>query len=286
MDAGQVPEAAAHRETMEEAGVAIELKGVLRVEQSPRRLRFIFAASPIDPEAKAKSVADAESNGGAWLTLEQLADGRRLRGSELCDWGRELVDAGATVDDVAPLAHLVTAAGVPDGELVPTGVSLEDWILGSRPKVDSVSVLGSPELMSIREDGWTRRTGCPVAYSYTVLVRTGGDDGTITHALSAVPFEKAGLILCAAADAMTEAAHDAPWHWDGVLRIEYLLHGVQSASFHAVLVATMPDLDPGTSLPPLTPRSALYAELTRTLTPVPVGSFLTHEGADIDLHLQ
>jgi phosphatase NudJ len=96
---------AAIRETREEAGIAIVLEGIVRIEHSPRqdgaRLRVVFVASPAD-DRPAKSQPDAESLGAAWVTLPELA-GYSLRGEEV----RELfahVAAGAPIYPLSVLA--------------------------------------------------------------------------------------------------------------------------------------------------------------------------------------
>lgn len=52
MDYGESFAEAAHRETLEEAGIKVNLKGVLRVEHSCQgvgvRMRVLFFAEPID----------------------------------------------------------------------------------------------------------------------------------------------------------------------------------------------------------------------------------------------
>jgi phosphatase NudJ len=76
---------AAVREVYEETGVPIRLDGILRVEHSPGdavRVRIIYTGTPID-DTEPKTMADDESLGAAWLTLDEIRV-RPLRGSELC----------------------------------------------------------------------------------------------------------------------------------------------------------------------------------------------------------
>jgi len=76
---------AAVREVFEETGVPVRLDGILRVEHSPGdgvRVRVIYTGTPID-DTEPKTMADDESLGAAWLTLDEIRE-RPLRGSELC----------------------------------------------------------------------------------------------------------------------------------------------------------------------------------------------------------
>lgn len=90
--------AAAIRETQEEAGIDVELTGVLRVEHTPLggedRIRVIFAAKPKDELQAPKSVPDHESNGAAWVTLAEFLSKPRKRGMELMEWGRYIEEGG------------------------------------------------------------------------------------------------------------------------------------------------------------------------------------------------
>ena len=74
MDAGENYAQAALRETSEEAGVSVTLKGILRIEHSPSktgptggfyvRQRVIYYAEPADPlKCVPKSIPDFESAG-------------------------------------------------------------------------------------------------------------------------------------------------------------------------------------------------------------------------------
>lgn len=82
---------AAIRETIEEAGVDVELKGILAIEQTPHRgyvrQRMIFYAEPKDLEQAPKTIPDFESAGACWATAEEIRNSRRrLRGSEPLEW--------------------------------------------------------------------------------------------------------------------------------------------------------------------------------------------------------
>lgn len=101
---------AVRRETLEEAGVPITVRRILRIEHAPladyTRVRVFFLAEPSD-DTPPKSTSDEESLEAGWFTLEEL---RRLplRGTEaadICAW----VADGATG---APLS-LLTDEGAP-----------------------------------------------------------------------------------------------------------------------------------------------------------------------------
>jgi phosphatase NudJ len=73
---------AAIRETLEESGVKVRVKGVIRIEHSPQskgaRLRVVFLAEPRGDTATKKK-ADRESLRAEWVTLNELPK-YRLRG--------------------------------------------------------------------------------------------------------------------------------------------------------------------------------------------------------------
>lgn len=111
VDPGESFTQAAHRECQEEAGISIELKGLLRVEHSVygpthARIRVIFYAEPTDREQAPKRTADKASEEARWVTLDdlkRLAKGQPgLRGPELYEWGSFLEQGGA----IAPITFL------------------------------------------------------------------------------------------------------------------------------------------------------------------------------------
>ncbi|KYQ88764.1 hypothetical protein DLAC_10797 [Tieghemostelium lacteum] len=79
----------AKRETKEETGIDIELKGILRVEYSPMmnysRMRVIFYAEPVDENQLPKSIPDYESVGACYVTVDELKR-LNLRGKEPVLW--------------------------------------------------------------------------------------------------------------------------------------------------------------------------------------------------------
>ncbi len=96
---------AAIREVFEETGVPVRLDGVLRVEHTPGndvRIRILFSGSPID-DTEPKTMADDESLGAAWLTLDEIRE-RPLRGAELCAL-LESVAGGRAVYPLDLLGH-------------------------------------------------------------------------------------------------------------------------------------------------------------------------------------
>ena len=83
---------AALRECVEEAGMKVKLRGVLRVDHSPEkdfaRMRVIFYCEPTCAEEAAnfKTVPDKESEEAKWVTREELLQMEKagmLRGGEL-----------------------------------------------------------------------------------------------------------------------------------------------------------------------------------------------------------
>jgi 8-oxo-dGTP pyrophosphatase MutT (NUDIX family) len=118
VDEGEDFPEAAIRETIEEAGIKIQLMGVLRVEHSVHqeyaRMRVIFYAIP-DPKLPLppgkpvpdpKSTPDKESDEARWVTLKEYPKLGKLRGNELLIWGKYLEDGGV----IYPLSVLTGEA--------------------------------------------------------------------------------------------------------------------------------------------------------------------------------
>ncbi len=79
---------AAKRETLEEAGIPIELEGVVRFEYSPRpdgaaRMRVVLLAHPAD-DTPPKRIPDQESLEARWFSLEEIEQ-LPLRGAEVLE---------------------------------------------------------------------------------------------------------------------------------------------------------------------------------------------------------
>ncbi|GAM20939.1 hypothetical protein SAMD00019534_041140 [Acytostelium subglobosum LB1] len=86
---GESLQTAAVRETKEEAGIDVEIKGILRFEYSPHRgysrLRLIFYGEPVDDDQLPKTVPDYESLGAAYVSADDLST-LQLRGKEPSIW--------------------------------------------------------------------------------------------------------------------------------------------------------------------------------------------------------
>ncbi|MFO0576583.1 MAG: NUDIX domain-containing protein [Polyangia bacterium] len=111
VEPGESIVAAAHRETLEEAGLPIDLAGILRIEHSAladgsARMRVFFLAYPRD-DTPPKSVPDAESLGAVWVSLDELSR-YPLRGDEVSALFRHVAEGGP----VYPLS-LLCAEGAP-----------------------------------------------------------------------------------------------------------------------------------------------------------------------------
>jgi len=92
------------REAKEESGIDITIKGILRVEYSPRynyndinpfasssaRMRVIFHCVPLNDQQKLKSIPDDESLEAKWFTVEEYKKLKKLRGLTLIEWGTYL----------------------------------------------------------------------------------------------------------------------------------------------------------------------------------------------------
>lgn len=93
---------AALRETMEEAGIAIAVDGIIRIEHSPvpggARVRLVLTGYPTD-DRPPKTVPDEESLEARWVTVSE-AEQLPLRSPEVARW-LKYVDSG---DPVYPVS--------------------------------------------------------------------------------------------------------------------------------------------------------------------------------------
>ena len=113
VEPGETLEEAAIRETLEEAGVLVELKGVLSVKYTPHlrrngdadvRIKVIFYAEPVDMTQLPKCIPDFESVGATWCSHEDIMQRLKLRGREPQVWSQYL-QQGGTVHPLSLLGH-------------------------------------------------------------------------------------------------------------------------------------------------------------------------------------
>jgi 8-oxo-dGTP pyrophosphatase MutT (NUDIX family) len=102
VDPGETLAIAAIRETIEEAGIEVVLKGILAMEYNPCglhwrngnylvRLRVIYYAEPSSQQGMfqlPKSCPDFESAGACWCSFNEIQSKLKLRGSEPKTWTR------------------------------------------------------------------------------------------------------------------------------------------------------------------------------------------------------
>uniref|UniRef100_A0A7S2SQG1 Nudix hydrolase domain-containing protein n=1 Tax=Rhizochromulina marina TaxID=1034831 RepID=A0A7S2SQG1_9STRA len=125
LDAGETFAEAALRQTEEETGLRVDLKGILAVEHSlitmdSARMRLVYLAepSPGSERTAPKILADEFSERAAWLDvddMQQLANKGDLRGAELLSWAKFLQDGG----QAAPVPLLQEEQSGPNSQLLP-----------------------------------------------------------------------------------------------------------------------------------------------------------------------
>lgn len=113
IDTSEMPDKAAMRECLEEAGIHVKLTGILRVEVSPSprmiRMRYIFYGHPVDDNETCKTFPDFESVGACWVSIEDLSNPNIMwRGSEPYDWFTYVSKGG----HIAPM-DMLTYEGAP-----------------------------------------------------------------------------------------------------------------------------------------------------------------------------
>lgn len=111
VEPGESFEGAAHRETLEESGLAIELEGILRVEHTPHpdgtRVRVMYLARARDG-SEPRSEPNEHTLGAGFFTIDEL---RRmpLRGGEVIEIFEAVAEGRAPI---APLT-LLAVEGAP-----------------------------------------------------------------------------------------------------------------------------------------------------------------------------
>lgn len=112
---------AAIREAKEEAGIDIELKGILRTEYRIKddfqKIRVIFYAEPKDENQKPKGNKDKHSIEARWLTVEEISALKNgdpgWRGPELYEWA----NYGEKGGQIYPLSWLNQEGAPVDAEV-------------------------------------------------------------------------------------------------------------------------------------------------------------------------
>jgi 8-oxo-dGTP pyrophosphatase MutT (NUDIX family) len=108
---------AALREVREEAGIEVQLQGILRLEHEPRtdgtaRIGVVYVARPVK-EGPLKSTADENSLQAAWVSLCEMAR-YPVRGPEVPYVMGYVLD-GPTIYPLEALQRAGTAIAVPVG---------------------------------------------------------------------------------------------------------------------------------------------------------------------------
>ena len=95
IDSGETFRQGARRECIEEAGVEVDLKGILKVEywmgkHNQGKMRVIFYAEPKNYDVIPKQVADSESIEARWVSLDEFPSLGKIRGDELLEFGAQV----------------------------------------------------------------------------------------------------------------------------------------------------------------------------------------------------
>ena len=150
---------AAVRETIEEAGIDAELKGVLRVEYATlkdnyQRFKVVFYAEPKDPNQKPKSKPDKESLEARWVTIEDLVELSKsdvgLRGPELYEWATHIENGGV----IYPLSVLTLEGAKVRSTSVEEVVKFNKSFQEAATYIDAKEVAIYEQAMSEGDDSW------------------------------------------------------------------------------------------------------------------------------------
>lgn len=115
IDSGEFPSVAAKRECLEEAGLEVELTGLLRVEfsncRTHGRMRYIFYGHPKSESDPCKTFPDYESYGACWVSLDDFKNPEmKWRGSEPSEWFNYVAAGG----HIAPISILDREGAPPE----------------------------------------------------------------------------------------------------------------------------------------------------------------------------
>mmetsp|Transcript_23958 Transcript_23958/g.42433 ORF Transcript_23958/g.42433 Transcript_23958/m.42433 type:complete len:215 (+) Transcript_23958:578-1222(+) len=170
VDPGETYLQAAHRETLEEAAIRVEIKGILRVEHSVygpthARMRVVMYAEPIDHEQAPKRVADHESEEARWVSLDDLKKLARmqpgLRGPELYEWGSYIEKGGEIApmhflcreDEPVPQSHVGFKSEQSNTRHLDFGIMIESIERGDEEMLKRCILAGVNVLQTINEAG-------------------------------------------------------------------------------------------------------------------------------------
>ena len=152
---------AAVRETIEEAGVNVKLKGVLRVEYATfkkdnyQRFKVIFYAEPEDPKQEPKSKPDKESLEARWVSISDLVELSKtdvgLRGPELYEWAT-YIEKGGTIYPLSILT--LEGAELQQTRLDNDVIGLNRALQASDHCFDAQEVAAYRQAIENRDDSW------------------------------------------------------------------------------------------------------------------------------------
>jgi len=106
VDYPENPFQAAHREVLEESGLTVDIKGILRIDMTDPvfvpnavRIKVIFYAEPKDPNAKLKDFKDKHSEKAIWASRAEILEIDKgkpgLRFRDAMEWSIYIDNGGA-----------------------------------------------------------------------------------------------------------------------------------------------------------------------------------------------